>query len=141
VKAIFAPEITLKEIQAGSKGTLSETLGLEFVEIGADFVKGALTVDSRHLRPGGIVNGGVYLAMIETVASVAARCAIHGKAKNSLGIQVNANHLKVAVPGDRLTATARPIHLGKSTHLWDVAIENQNGKLVSRGTITLLIVM
>lgn len=140
MKSIFPSTVTLPDIQSSGKGTLSDTLALEFTELGSDFLKGALVVDKRHLRPGGIVNGGVYLAMIETVASVAARCVIHGQGKNSLGIQVSANHLGVAVPGDKLTATARPAHLGRTTHLWEVEIHNQKAKLLSKGTITLLLV-
>lgn len=140
MKCLFSPEVTLEAIQRSGKGTLAETLGIDFTEIGADSVKACVTVDTRHLRPGGIMNGGVSLAIIETVASVAARCTLAGAAKNSLGIEVSANHLHVAKPGDRLTATARPIHVGKSTHLWEVNIVNQNQKLVSSGRITLLIV-
>jgi len=139
MKSLFSG-LTLDDLKEGSKSTFAETLGLEFSEFGSDFLAGTLVVDERHLRPGGIVNGGVYLGLIETVASVAARCAIRGEKKNSLGIQVSANHLGVAVPGDKLTAIARPIHVGRSTHLWSVSIENQKGKLVSTGTITMMIV-
>ena len=92
MKSIFPSTVALSDIQSSGKGTLSDTLALEFTELGPDFLKGALIVDKRHLRPGGIVNGGVYLAMIETVASVAARCVIHGQEKNSLGIQVSADY-------------------------------------------------
>jgi 1,4-dihydroxy-2-naphthoyl-CoA hydrolase len=137
---VFASGVTLSLIQQGSKGTFAETLGLEFTELGPDFLRAALTVDARHLRPGGIVNGGVFLSILETVGSVAARCTIESPTKNSLGIQVSCNHLGVAVPGDRLIGTARPVHLGRSTHLWEVEIENQKGKVISSGRITLLIV-
>lgn len=140
MKSVFSPQVDLAQIQKNAQGTFSEVLGIEFVELGPDFLKGALVVDNRHLRPGGIMNGGVSLALIETVGSVAARCVIYDEPKNTLGIQVSASHLKVAVPGDRLLATARPVHLGRSTHLWDVAIENQTGKLICTGRITLMVV-
>src|SRR5207253_2205111 len=105
----------LKKIQDGARHTFAETLGMQFVELGQDFLTAKLVVDSRHLRPGGIMNGGVSLALIETVGSVAARYAIDGEGKNSLGIQVNANHLQVARPGDELAITAMPLHLGRTT--------------------------
>ena len=140
MKKIFPISVTLEAVQQGNKGTFGELLGLEFVELGPDFLKGRMVVEGRHLRPGGIMNGGVSLALIETVGSVAARCAIWGMDNNTLGIQVTASHLKVAMPGDVLSVTARPQHLGRSTHLWDVTIENQDGKLVCSGKITLLVV-
>lgn len=99
-----------------------------------------LMVDSRHLRPGGIVNGAVFLAIIETVGSVAGRCTLKSPDQNSVGIQVNANHLRTATIGDVLTAVARPAHIGRTTQLWDVSISNQQGKKVSSGRITLLVV-
>ena len=140
MKAVFSPEITLQGIGLNSKNTFAEYLGLKFVEIGPDFLVGEMVVDGRHLRPGNIMNGGVSLALIETVGSVAARCALYHQGKNSLGIQVNANHLQMAKPGDRLRITAKAVHLGRTTHIWDVDIANQQSKLVSSGRITLLVV-
>lgn len=139
MKSIFPEGLTLKGVQQVAQNNFAETLGLEFSELGKDFLKGTLVVDERHLRPGGIVNGGVFLGMIETVGSVAARMVILKEPKNSLGIQINANHLRVAKVGDTLTAIAKPVHIGKTTHLWNVSIENQEGKTISSGTITLLI--
>ncbi len=140
MKKLFPPIVTLAAVQQGNQGTFGDFLGLEFMEVGTDFLKGKMAVDKRHLRPGGIMNGGVTLALVETVGSVAARCVIWGQDKNTLGIQVNASHLRIAKSGDVLWITARPTHIGRSTHLWDVAIENQDGKLVCTGRITLLVV-
>ncbi len=140
MRKIFAPNVTLAAIKVGLKDTFAETLGLEMNEIGDDFLRGKITVDKRHLRPGSIMNGGVSLGLIETVGSIAARCVIHDQPKNSLGIQVSANHLQVARPGDVLTTTATAVHIGRSTHIWDVAIENQKGRLICSGRITMLIV-
>ncbi len=140
MKSIFPAGLTLAQIETGTKGLFADTLALKFDELGPDYIRGSLVVDSRHLRPGGIVNGGVYLALIETVASVGARCAVWGQEKNTLGIQVSANHLGMAVAGDKLSATAKPVHLGRSTQLWSVSIVNQKGKLLSSGTITMMVV-
>ena len=122
-----------------SVNQVPEVLGLRFSEVGPDFIKGTLTVDHRHLRPGGIMNGGISLVIIETLGSVASFCTLNSEKQNALGIQVTANHLRIANPGDVITGTATPIHIGKTTHIWDVNIENQNKKLISSGRITMLI--
>lgn len=140
MKTIFAPNVTLEAIQKNAVNHFGDHIGLKFTKLGPDFLEGEMKVDDRHLRPGNIMNGGVSLALIETVGSVAARCAIYGEPKNTLGIQVNANHLAIAHPGDTLTVTARPFHVGKSTHVWEVTIVNQDKRTISRGTITMMVV-
>lgn len=98
-----------------------------------------LKVDDQHLRPGKIMNGGVSLLLIETAGSYSSYRKLDTEKQNALGIQVNANHLGIAFKGDILTATSTSVHLGKTTHVWDVNISNQNGKLISSGRVTLLI--
>ncbi len=140
MKNVFSSVVTLKAIQEQAGNEFAATIGLKFTELGPDYLSGKVVIDDRHLRPGAIMNGGVSLALIETVGSVAARCTIADQPKNTLGIQVSASHLQIARPGDELTATARPAHVGRSTQIWDVTIVNQLGKMVSTGRITLLVV-
>ena len=121
------------------KNQLPESFGLQFTEVGKDFIKGALVVDERHLRPGRIMNGGVSLVLIETLGSMSAACLVDIEKQNPLGIQVSANHLAIAYPGDTVTATSKPIHVGKTTHIWEVTITNQHDKVLCSGRITLLI--
>lgn len=121
------------------KDQLPESFGIEILEVGEDFVIGGLTVDSRHLRPGNIMNGGVSLVLIETLGSISSCLYIDLAKQNSFGIQVNANHISIARPGDQLTARSKAIHIGKTTQIWDVDISNQKGKLVSSGRITMLV--
>lgn len=133
-------KLTLEEIKRDfTSGQLPESFGIEIVELGEDYVTGVLTVDSRHLRPGNIMNGGVSLVLIETMGSISSCLYLDMKKQNSFGIQVNANHIAVAKPGDVLTARSQAVHIGKSTQIWDVMISNQNGKLVSSGRITMLV--
>ncbi|WPU64140.1 PaaI family thioesterase [Peredibacter starrii] len=122
-----------------TENQLSGALGISMVKIEDKSVTGTLTVDHRHLRPGNIMNGGVSLVLIETIGSFSSYLLIDSKKQNSFGIQVSANHLSIARPGDVLTAKSEPIHLGRTTHIWDVNITNQNGKLVSSGRITMLV--
>ena len=125
--------------QIFTKGQLPESFGIDLTEVGTDYVKGSLTVDARHLRPGNIMNGGVSLVLIETMGSISSCLFLDLEKQNSFGIQVNANHISVARPGDVLTATSRAVHIGKTTQIWDVTIENQTGKIVSSGRITMLV--
>ncbi|WP_408097155.1 PaaI family thioesterase [Peredibacter sp. HCB2-198] len=118
---------------------LSGALGISMTKIEDKSVTATLTVDHRHLRPGNIMNGGVSLVLIETVGSFSSYLLIDTKKQNSFGIQVSANHLSIARPGDVLTAKSEAVHLGRTTHIWDVNISNQNGKLVSSGRITMLV--
>lgn len=121
------------------KNQLPESFGIDLLHVGKDSVTGVLVVDERHLRPGNIMNGGVSLVLLETVGSVSSSLFIDFKKQNSFGIQVSANHLAVARPGDRLEAKSRAVHIGRTTHLWEVEISNQDGKVVSSGRITMLI--
>lgn len=120
-------------------GQLPESFGINIVELGGDFVLGTLTVDERHLRPGNIMNGGVSLVLIETMGSISSCLFLDLEKQNSFGIQVNANHISIAKPGDVLTARSQKVHIGKTTQIWDVTITNQKGKLVSSGRITMLV--
>lgn len=122
-----------------SGGELQKSIGFEVVEVSEKSVSIQLKIDDRHLRPGGIMNGGISLLLIETAGSFSAYNLIDKEKQNTYGIQVSANHLAVALPGDVLIAKSEAVHIGKTTHVWDVNITNQNGKKVSSGRITLLV--
>lgn len=133
-------KITIEDIHNYSiKGQLPETFGIQIVEVGDDFMTGQLKVDERHLRPGNIMNGGVSLVLIETLGSFSTHLFIDPKKQNAFGIQVSANHLSIARPGDVLTAKSEAVHIGRTTQIWDVNITNQLGKTVSSGRITMLV--
>jgi 1,4-dihydroxy-2-naphthoyl-CoA hydrolase len=133
-------KLTLEDLRNRSiKGQLPEAFGIDLVAVGDTSVTARLTVDERHLRPGNIMNGGVSLVLIETVGSFSSYLSIDSERQNAFGIQVSANHLSIARPGDVLDATSAPVHLGRTTHIWDVNITNQRGKLVSSGRITMLV--
>ena len=125
--------------QHSIKGQLPEAFGIDLVEATKDSLTGTLTVDTRHLRPGNIMNGGVSLVLIETLGSFSAYLHIDSTKQNAFGIQVSANHLSIARPGDILTAKSKAVHIGRTTQVWDVNITNQKGKLVSSGRITMLV--
>jgi 1,4-dihydroxy-2-naphthoyl-CoA hydrolase len=133
-------KLSLEEIRTHSiKGQLPESFGIDVMEAGDDYLVCSLKVDQRHLRPGNIMNGGVSLVLIETVGSFSSYLMINPEKQNAFGIQVSANHISVARFGDFLMARSKPIHLGRTTHIWEVVITNQLNKLVSSGRITMLV--
>lgn len=133
-------KVTLEDIHNNCiKGQLPEAFGIVITEVGPDFMQGRLKVDERHLRPGNIMNGGVSLVLIETLGSFSTHLYIDPEKQNAFGIQVSANHLSIAKPGDVLTATSKAVHIGRTTQIWDVDIRNQSGKMVSSGRITMLV--
>lgn len=132
--------MTLQDIKTYFfKDQLPETFGLDITHADKESVTGTLTVDARHLRPGRIMNGGVSLVLIETIGSISSSMHIDVTKQNAFGIQINANHLAQARPGDHLEAKSKIVHLGRTTHVWDVDITNQLGKKISSGRITMLL--
>lgn len=119
-------------------GKFSELMGLS-ITVENQAVIAEMIIDERHLRPGNIMNGGVSLMLIETVGSMSSFLHIDSSKKNAFGLQVNANHVSMGLPGDKLRAQAKAVHLGKTTHIWDVDITNQNKRLVCSGRITMMV--
>jgi len=115
-------------------------LGIEFIEIGPDFLKASMPVKATNKQPFGLLHGGASVALAETVASVAATLAL--KPEDNLyavGLEINANHIK-AVSSGNVIATCRPLQLGKKISVWDIQITNEAGTLVciSRMTAAIL---
>lgn len=133
-------EITLELLQSPQySGSMAQHMGVKITSIDNKKATAQLTVDERHLRPGNIMNGGISLMLIETVGSISSMLNIDVTKQNAFGIQVSANHTSIAYPGDILTIAAEAVHLGRTTHIWDVNIINQKQKLVSSGRITMLV--
>lgn len=126
-------------LQARSKNTFAEFIGIEFTEIGDDYLKATLPVDHRTKQPLGFLNGGVSAALAETVSSTAANYCVDQKIAYCVGLDINANHLRPAVSG-LVTAIAKPLHLGAKTQVWEIRIENEEGKLVCISRMTMAVV-
>lgn len=105
-------------------------IGIEFTEIGDDFLRAKMPVDQRTKQPMGIMHGGASCALAETVASIAANFCIDSSKQACVGLEINTSHIKMAKSGF-VTGTARARHLGKSTQLWEIEIVNEEGQLVS----------
>jgi 1,4-dihydroxy-2-naphthoyl-CoA hydrolase len=119
---------TLEQLNALNKETMAEHIGIEFVELTEEYLKARMPVDHRTWQPLRMLNGGASLALAETVGSMAANLTINRDEYVALGLDINANHLKPAMTGF-VYGTARPHHVGKSTQVWEIKIEDEEGNL------------
>jgi 1,4-dihydroxy-2-naphthoyl-CoA hydrolase len=135
----FNKTLTLNQIPDWGKDTMSEHLGMKFSEVGDDFLKATMPVDNRTKQPYGLLHGGASVALAETLGSVASALVINPEEHYCVGLEINANHIR-AVSEGLVTGIASPIHLGSSTHVWDIKIYDEKNKLacVSRLTVAIL---
>lgn len=125
----------LIELNQFSKNTLMETLGITYTDVGPDFLIATMPVNSKVHQPMGILHGGATVALAESVGSAASFLFINPKEYVVKGIEISANHLKSKKEGV-VTAKATIVHKGKTTHLWQVAISDEEGNLISLCKIT-----
>jgi 1,4-dihydroxy-2-naphthoyl-CoA hydrolase len=130
---------SVADLNVGRGGTLVEHLGIEFCEIGDDFVRATMPVDQRTRQPYGLLHGGASVALAETLGSMGASMCIDVAEYLCVGQEINANHVRSARSG-RVTGTARPVHLGGRTHVWTIDIVNEDGKLVCTSRLTVAII-
>ena len=135
---MFRPDITLDTLNQWSDGTLMQPLGIRFTEIGPDYVRGTMPVDARTLQPYGLLHGGASVALAETLGSTAGGLCVED-GQGVVGIEINANHLRGVREGT-VTGTARPLHVGRSTQVWEIRIEDEAGQLVCISRITLAVI-
>jgi 1,4-dihydroxy-2-naphthoyl-CoA hydrolase len=135
----FTDNISLEDLITLGKNTMSEYIGIEFTEIGEDYLKGRMPVDQRTNQPYGLLHGGASCVLAETLGSIASALVIDQSAYICVGLEINANHIRSARSGF-VTGTASPLHLGKSTHVWDIKIADENQKLVCVSRLTVAII-
>lgn len=121
---------TLAVLNAMSKDTLMQTLEIDFIDVGDDFVTAKMPVNSRVHQPYGILHGGATAALAETVGSCASALFIDTKTKIVKGIELSINHLKSKKDGV-VFGVAKPIHKGRTTHLWEIKILDEEDNLIS----------
>ncbi len=136
--AIWKNPVSLDDIEQFSKNTMVEHLGIQITEIGDDYLKASMPVCPKTHQPMGLLHGGASVALAETVSSIAAFMTAPA-GRRCVGLEVNANHMR-AVKSGVVFAVARPIHIGRSTQVWDIRItdENDNSISISRITIAVL---
>ncbi len=135
---MFDPDVSLSDLNSLSRGTMVQHLGIEFIELGSDYIKARMPVDHRTFQPLKLLHGGASTALAETLGSVAAHLSIDRKTQHCVGIEINANHIR-SVRNGFVYGTTRPLHLGKSTHVWEIRIEDEYGALICISRITIAI--
>ena len=137
---MFNKSFDLEYIQKLSTNTINETLGIEILEIGSDFIVGKMPLDTRTHQPFGILHGGASVVLAETLGSLASfLCLTNPKEQKAVGLEINANHIR-AVKSGWVYGKATPIHIGSKTHIWDIKITNEEGKMVCISRLTTMII-
>lgn len=136
---IWKIDVSAEEINHRCRNSLSDHLGIEFIEVGDDHMTARMPVDRRTQQPMGIVHGGATAALAETVASAAANyCVEPGKV--CVGLDLNINHIRT-VSGGFVTAVTKPLHIGKRTQVWEIKIMNEAKQLVSAARLTIAVIV
>ena len=137
--SIWITPLTLDEINLRADRSLSSHLGIVFTKVGSDFLEASMPVDERTMQPMGIMHGGASCALAETVGSAAANYCVDQKLKVCVGVDININHIR-AVRSGIVLATAKPLHLGKSTQVWEIKIVNPAEQLISVARLTMAVI-
>lgn len=136
---IWRTPTSVEQLHAHSRNTLAETIGIRVTEIGPDFLRATMPVNPKTHQPMGVLHGGASVALAETVGSLAATMCIDQTLYVCLGQEINANHLRPISSGT-VTATARPYHIGKRSHVWSIEIRDEQEKLVCVSRLTIAVV-
>ncbi|MFK7806282.1 MAG: hotdog fold thioesterase [Saprospiraceae bacterium] len=137
---IWKQPATLEGLNNINANTLVEHLGIQWTEIGEDYLKATMPVDKRTHQPLGLLHGGASAALAETMGSVAGMLMLEDISTHSVvGLEINANHLK-GVRSGFVTGTVRPVRVGRNIHVWNIEIHNEEGKLICVSRLTLSVI-
>ena len=136
--SIWKSPRTPQEMNSLHAATMVQHLGINFTELGADFVRATMPVDQRTRQPYGLLHGGASVVLAETIGSMGAVMCIDMREFQCVGQEINANHVRAARSG-LVTGTARPVHLGGRSHVWAIDIVNDAGNLVCTSRLTVAI--
>ncbi|HEY4255208.1 MAG TPA: PaaI family thioesterase [Chlamydiales bacterium] len=138
--SIWITPLTLADANSRARNGLSEHLQIEFVDVGPNFLTARMPVGPFVMQPLGSLHGGASAALAETVGSVAANYCVDPATKMCLGLDLNINHVRPVAKG-WVDAVARPLHLGKTTQVWDIQIHSHEKKLIAVGRLTIAVIL
>ena len=136
--SIWKTPLTLDALKTREQKSMSDWLGIQFIEIGDDYLMATMPIDHRTHQPIGIMHGGASCVLAETVGSVGANYAVDINTHYCVGLDINTNHLRSIREGT-VVATAKPFHLGRSTQVWGIEIKNEAGELISINRLTMAV--
>jgi 1,4-dihydroxy-2-naphthoyl-CoA hydrolase len=136
---IWHTQPNLLDINSLNKNTLGDTLGIEFTEVGPDYIVATMPVDERTKQPFGLLHGGANVALAETLGSVASLLIVNSDVFIGVGVEINANHIKAVLSG-KVKGVCSPLNVAGKNHVWDIKIYNEANELtcVSRFTCTII---
>ena len=137
--SIWHRKPTLESLNALSKDTLMEQIDIRFTEVGDDYLAGTMPVDGRTHQPFGVLHGGATVALAETLGSSAANCCLDLATHQAFGLEINTNHIR-SVRSGKVKGTAHPIHLGRSTQVWEIRVEDESGRLTAIARLTMTVI-
>lgn len=136
----FRQQLSVEQLNAYCRHTAAESLGIVLTQMGEDFLRATMPVDMRTHQPAGLLHGGASVLLAETLASMAAQLCLDTEGgQRAVGLEINANHIR-AVTSGVVTGTARALHIGRNTHVWEVRIEDVEGRLVCISRMTAAII-
>ena len=135
---LFRKDRTVEDLNRMHLNTACERLGIEITEIGPDFLRGRMPVDERTKQPAGILHGGASVALAETLGSMSAWLCLE-PGFTGVGLDINANHIRAMREG-WVHGECRPVHVGRTTHVWQIDIRDEEGRMVCASRITMAIV-
>lgn len=139
MKSIWYKPANVEYLNQISKGTMVDFLGISFIEIGDDYLKATMPVTEKTKQPMGILHGGANVVLAETLASVAAMVVLNTETHYSVGLDINANHIRSVSEGI-ITGITRPLHLGRTTQVWSIDIFNEKGSLTCTSRMTAAVI-
>ena len=134
----FDKELSIEKLKPLGRETMAEYLGIEWTEVGANYLKARMPVDHRTVQPYGLLHGGASCALAETIGSVASAMIVDHSQFYCVGLEINANHLRSAREGF-VTGVAVPLHLGTTTHVWDIKIYDEMERLICVSRLTVVV--
>jgi 1,4-dihydroxy-2-naphthoyl-CoA hydrolase len=139
-KMIWKTLPTLEALNASNANTMMENLGIEYIEVGDDYIIAKMPVDGRTVQPFRILHGGASVSLAESVGSVASICCIDLSKQQAVGLEINANHLSSAREGSFVFGRVSPIRIGKNIHVWQIDITDERNKRICVSRLTMAIV-
>lgn len=136
--SIWFTQATPEELNSGSTYTMVQHIGIEFIEVGEDWIKARMPVDQRTIQPFGLLHGGASVTLAESLGSVAANLCVDTEKKMCVGLEINANHVR-SVRSGYVYGITKPIHIGSSTQLWEIQIRDEEDRLVCVSRLTMAV--
>lgn len=137
--SIWFRPFTIDDLMRQSRGSMDEHLDIRYTEIGPDYLRGTMPVDGRTRQPYGLLHGGASVVLAESLGSVGANCCVDPARHYCVGQEINANHIRGTHEG-RVTGTARPIHRGSRSQVWEIRIEDERHRLVCISRLTMAVI-